>query len=106
MTRTCSTLTSGAPVITDRISDNCMEPLTITVDHGNGIVVWIDVATCLPWNGNSNPPAHMAITADQALQIAADPAWGVQMDAALVRDANSRFADLPGSTNAGVSGGN
>jgi hypothetical protein len=46
------------------------------------------VATCLAWNGHSNPPTHMAITAAQALQIAANPAWGAgQMSAALVRDA-------------------
>jgi hypothetical protein len=99
MTRTCSTLPSGAPVLTTRISDNCIESLGIDVDHGDGTVVQIDVATCLAWNGHSNPPTHMAITAAQALQIAANPAWGAgQMDAALVRDAASRFAGLPGNT--------
>jgi len=98
MTRTCSTLPSGAPVITDRISDNCIEPLVIDVDHGDGTVVEILVSTCLPWDGHSNPPTHMAITAAQALQIAASPAWGVQMDAGLVREADSRFADIPGNS--------
>jgi hypothetical protein len=104
MTRTCSTLPSGATVLTTRISDNCIEPLVIDVDHGDGTVVEIDVATCLVWNGHSNPPAHMAVTAAQALQIAVNPAWGAErMDAALVRDANSRFADIPGNTHSGVS---
>ena len=99
MTRTCSTLPSGATVLTTRISDNCVEPLAIDVDHGDGTVVQVDVATCLAWNGNSNPPAHMAITAAQAQQIAANPAWGAgQMDAALVRDAASRFAGVPGGS--------
>jgi hypothetical protein len=106
MTRTCSTLPSGATVLTTRISDNCIEPLVIDVDHGDGTVVEIDVATCLTWNGHSNPPTNMAITAAQALQIAANPAWGVrQMDAALVRDAASRFPDMPGNAPAGVSAG-
>jgi hypothetical protein len=106
MTRTCSTLPSGATVLTTRISDNCIEPLMIDVDHGDGTVVEIDVATCLAWNGHSNPPTHMAITAAQALQIAANPVWGAgQMDAALVRDAASRFADLPGNTHVGGSTG-
>jgi len=96
MTRTCSTLPSGATVLTTRISDNCIEPLVIDVDHGDGTVAEIDVATCLAWNGHSNPPTRMAITAAQALQIAADPAWGAgQMDAALVRDAAIRFARMP-----------
>jgi hypothetical protein len=106
MTRTCSTLPGGANVLTTRISDNCIEPLVIDVDHGDGTVVEIDVATCLAWNGHSNPPTNMAITAAEALQIAANPAWGTsQMDAALVRDGDRRFAGLPGNTHAGTSTG-
>jgi hypothetical protein len=106
MTRTCSTLPGGATVLTTRISDNCIEPLMIDVDHGDGTVVEIDVATCLAWNGHSNPPTQMAITAAQALQIAANPAWGTrQMDAALVREAAIRFVHLPGNTSTGVSTG-
>jgi hypothetical protein len=106
MTRTCSTLPGGATVLTTKISDNCIEPLVIDVDHGDGTVVEIDVATCLVWNGHSNPPAHMAITAAQALQIARNPAWGAgQMDDALVRDANSRFAGIPGNSHAAESVG-
>jgi hypothetical protein len=106
VTQTCSTLPSGATVLTTRISDNCVEPLSIVVDHGDGTVVQINVATCLAWNGHSNPPTHMAITAAQALQIAANPAWGeAQMDAALVRGAAVRFAHVPGNTSAGASAG-
>jgi hypothetical protein len=64
------------------------------------------VATCLAWNGTSNPPTQMAITAAQALQIAANPAWGAsQMDAALVRDAATRFADIPGNQHSAISTG-
>ena len=96
MTRTCSTLPGGATVLTTKIPDNCVEPLVIDVDHGDGTVVEIDVATCLAWNGHSNPPTHMAITAAQAQQIAANPAWGAtQMDAAVVNDAARRFTDVP-----------
>jgi hypothetical protein len=99
MTQTCSKLPSGANVLTTRISDNCVEPLAVDVDHGDGTVVQIDVATCLAWNGHSNPPTRMAITAAAALRIAANPAWGAgQMDAALVRDAATRFADVPGGS--------
>jgi hypothetical protein len=106
MTRACGTLPGGANVLTTRISDNCIEPLLIDVDHGDGTVVEIDVATCLAWNGHSNPPTRMAITAAQALQIAANPAWGTsQMDAAVVREGASRFAGLPGNAHAGSSTG-
>ena len=66
MTRACATLPGGVNVLTTRISDNCIEPLVIDVDHGDGTVVEIDVATCLAWNGHSNPPTHMAVTAAQA----------------------------------------
>jgi hypothetical protein len=73
------------------------------VDHGDGTVVEVDVAGCLPWNGTSNTPTRMAITAAQAQQIAANPAWGAtQMDAALVRDADSRFAGVPGNSRTGL----
>jgi len=96
MTQTCSTLPSGAKVVTTKISDNCIEPLAIAVDHGDGTVVQIDPSTCLAWNGQSNPPSPMAITPEQALQIAENPAWGaVQMDASVVSDGASRFADIP-----------
>jgi hypothetical protein len=99
VTQTCSTLPDGANVVTTRISDNCVEPLAIDVDHGGGTVVQIDVARCLAWNGHSNPPTHMAITAAQALRIAANPAWGAgQMDAALVHHAAVRFAHVPGGS--------
>jgi hypothetical protein len=99
LTVTCSTLPGGAKVVTTRIDDNCIEPLAIDVDHGDGTVVQVDVTTCLAWNGSSNPPSPMAITAAQALQIAANPAWGAsKMDAALVQDAASRFADVPAGT--------
>jgi hypothetical protein len=95
VTQTCSTLPDGAAVVTTKIPDNCVEPLSIVVDHGDGTVVQVNVATCLAWNGHANPPATMAITAAEALQIAANPAWGAQqMDAAVVRDGASRFADV------------
>lgn len=103
MTRTCSTLPGGATVLTTTISDNCLEPLVIDVDHGGGTVVEIDVARCLNWNGDSNPPTSMAITAAQALQIAANPAWGAsRMQASLVQAADRRFAGLPGNERAGA----
>jgi hypothetical protein len=60
-------------VLTTRISDNCLQPLVIDVDHGGGTVVEIDVARLPGLGRRSNPPTPMAITAVQALQIAANP---------------------------------
>jgi hypothetical protein len=96
MTMTCSTLPNGVPVTVTRNSGNCIQSASVDVDHGLGTVVQIDLATCLPWNGTSNPPSPMAITVAQAEQIAANPAWGMaNMNAALVHHAASRFAAVP-----------
>ncbi|HEY1666775.1 MAG TPA: hypothetical protein VGG54_13890 [Trebonia sp.] len=75
-TRVCGTMPGGAPEIITKIPGNCVEALSIDVDHGGGTAVQIDVPTCLAWNGQTNPPTEMAITAAQAEQIAANPAWG------------------------------
>lgn len=95
-TQVCGTLPGGAPEIITKIPGNCVEALAIDVDHGDGTAVQIDVPTCLAWNGQTNPPTPMAITAAQAEQIAANPAWGAtQMNAAVVKDAAHRFTDVP-----------
>ena len=95
-TQVCGTLPDGAPEIITKIPGNCVEALAVDVDHGGCTAVQIDVPTCLAWNGQTNPPTHMAITAAQAEQIAANPAWGAtQMNAAVVKDAARRFTDVP-----------
>ena len=95
-TEVCGTLPGGAPEMITKIPGNCVEALTIDVDHGGGTAVEIDVPTCLAWNGQTNPPTPMAITAAQAERIAANPAWGAtQMNAAVVKDAAHRFTDVP-----------
>ena len=96
LTQVCGALPDGAPEIITKIPGNCVEALAIDVDHGGGTVVQIDVPTCLAWNGQTNPPTPMAITAAQAEQIAENPAWGAtQMNAAVVKDAAHRFTDVP-----------
>jgi hypothetical protein len=94
-TVTCSTLPSGAKVQVTKISDNCIQSLVVDVDHGNGVVVQLDVATCGAWNGTTNPPCDPALTETQAIAIAADPSWGLKMASALVTAAHQRFAHLP-----------
>jgi hypothetical protein len=96
LTQVCGALPGGAPEIITKIPGNCVETLAIDVDHGDGTVVQIDVPTCLAWNGQTNPPTPMAITAAQAEQIAANPAWGATlMNAGVVKDAAHRFTDVP-----------
>lgn len=96
ITEVCGTLPGGAPEMITKIQGNCIQTLVIDVDHGGGTAVEIDVPTCLAWNGQTNPPSPMAITAAQAERIAANPAWGAtQMNAAVVKDAAHRFTGVP-----------
>jgi hypothetical protein len=96
ITQVCGTLPGGASEMITKIQGNCIEALVIDVDHGGGTAVEIDVPTCLAWNGQTNPPSPMAITAAQAERIAANPAWGAtQMNAAVVKDAAHRFTGVP-----------
>lgn len=73
---------------------NCVQSTSVSVDHGNGVVVTLDVATCMPWNGTTNPPCQPALTTGEAIAIAADPSWGARMSAPLVEAANSEFSYL------------
>jgi hypothetical protein len=68
---------------------------SVTVDHGNGIVVDVFTPTWLAWNGKANPAGRVSLTAEQALKIAAFPGWGAKMDTALVRKAATDYRSLP-----------
>lgn len=91
----CRTLPNGAHVTIIRIPGNCIQSLVVDVDHGDGVGVQLNVATCLAWNGHENPPGVEALTEAEAIQIAADPSWGVTMDSALVATGAQRFPHLP-----------
>lgn len=91
---TCEAGPGGEPteVLTD--PGNCVQSTVVSVDHGNGVVVTVYVATCLLWNGTSNPPCPAALTTEEAIGIAADPSWGTRMDSTLVEAADARFPAL------------
>jgi len=63
---------------------NCVQDTVVGAARPDGTVVQVDVATCLAWDGTSNPPARPALTEAQAVRVAADPRWGVTMDGQLV----------------------
>lgn len=91
---TCLVGPHGAHTIVQTEPGNCIEPTSVSVDHGDGIVVYISVATCLPWNGTTNPPCPPALTTGEAMSIAADPSWGATMSSSLVLAANARYPAL------------
>ena len=94
VTTACGTTPSGLRAKVMGNYGNCIQTTSVTVDHGNGIEVTVDVASCLPWNGTRNPPCPMALSNGEALTIAADPAWGPRMDTSLVKLANAEYPAL------------
>jgi hypothetical protein len=92
---TCEHLADGNEAAVERISDNCIQSLVVTVDHRDGAAVQLSVASCLAWNGTTNPPGGPALTPAQAVQIADDPSWGLTMSSGLVATAGQQFPDLP-----------
>jgi hypothetical protein len=91
---TCQNETApgGAPAQVIGNSTNCVETTSVSVDHGGGLVVTIYEATCLPWNGTTNPPCPPALTSQEAIAIAADPSWGTQMPSSLVAAADAKYS--------------
>lgn len=78
----------GAHVSVSQNPGNCVDTTTVVVDHGNGVTVQITLATCLAWNGSSNPRTREALSLDEAISIAADPTWGLRMGSSLVAIGN------------------
>ena len=92
---TCEHLPDGDTAVVQHMPSNCVQSLTVAVDHPGGAHVLLSVATCLAWNGTTNPPSAPALTQDQAVRIADDPGWGLTMNAALVAAAQQKFPQLP-----------
>lgn len=93
-TTTCSSGPGGTHVEVATIPGNCLQSTSVVVVHGNGIAVRLDLATCLYWNGTTNPPSSPALTVEQAIAIGTDPGWGIRMSSSLVAAANARFPSL------------
>jgi hypothetical protein len=63
---------------------DCAVNTTIDAQWSDGTTVRLDVSGCTP-----------ALSADEAVAVAADPRWGVTMDATLVGAGAARFANVP-----------
>jgi hypothetical protein len=95
ITEKCLVTADGFHVKITEISNNCIESTSVSVDHGNGVVVQLDLSSCLAWNGSANPPAPLALDTGTAIAIAADPSWGPAMSSALVAAADKAYPQLP-----------
>lgn len=91
----CEHLSDGSQAVVVRNPRNCVQSLSVDVIHPNGVAVQASVASCLAWNGTTNPAGRPALTQDEAIRIADDPSWGPTMSSALVAAAAQKFPNLP-----------
>ncbi|SNY44770.1 hypothetical protein [Paractinoplanes atraurantiacus] len=73
----------------------CGRAMSVTAEWPDGTTVRIDVDSCPPPGGSRGLPALVA-DPEAAARIAADPRWGVTMDASLVDIGGQRYPRLPG----------
>ncbi len=69
-------LPDGSTVTIQRIPGNCIQDQIINVTHPDGRSVYLGNASCLAWDGTTNPPANRPLTTEQAVALAADPSLG------------------------------
>jgi hypothetical protein len=84
-----------ASISVDYLPDNCVQSIVVDAALPDGANLTITIADCLAWDGRQNQPAPPAITAGEAVKIAADPQWGLTMDAGLVAAGAKLFPHLP-----------
>ncbi|MET8258103.1 hypothetical protein [Micromonospora sp. NPDC005205] len=76
------------------VPGNCVQSQMITVHHGGGLQVDLMIATCLVWDPKGTVPAPAVLSLKEAIEIAANPAWGTQLPAEYVINGAKRFPKL------------
>jgi hypothetical protein len=74
--RSVRVLPDGRVVKVGQLPDNCIQSEIVEVRRPDGIKVSIDNATCLAWNGTTNPASGRPLTTEQAVALASDPTIG------------------------------
>jgi len=77
-------LPDGSVVEIFQVPDNCVQRVGVSLVRPDGTTVALDVASCLAWDGKTNPKGRLALTVDQAVAIADDPRWGTTIAQSLV----------------------
>jgi hypothetical protein len=94
----CSRDPRGQAVRIEHVDGNCIQHTVVRVTRADGTEVELDLSTCLAWDGKANLPGVLALTEDQAVAVAGDPAFSLvttpQADAAAAR----QFPRLPALT--------
>jgi hypothetical protein len=81
-----------ATVATTR--DRCVQSLHVDVVRPNGVVVSVDVGSCLAWDGFLLGHGRLALTQQQAIEIANDPRWGFAISEQSNKSGGKRFSNL------------
>lgn len=97
----CHTLPDGSRASIVVVPDNCERRVAVSVYRPSGIRVDVDVASCLEFDGTTNPEGRRALNGDQAVALAADRRWGDAMNRDLVAAGARNFkgvrrTSLPG----------
>ncbi|MFI5528297.1 hypothetical protein ACIA8O_07005 [Kitasatospora sp. NPDC051853] len=95
-TETCRRDDRGQQVTVDHMESNCVQDVVVTSRHHDGTVVQVSMGTCLAWTpGQGNPTGVLALTEQQAVALAGDPALSVWMTADEGLKAAAAHPDLP-----------
>lgn len=82
-----------ATVTIGGVPDDCSRSTTVTSRWPDGTTVQLDVGTCLALK--SGETTRPVLSTGEATAIAADPRWGLTMDAELVAVGDKQFGRLP-----------
>ncbi|MBM2616202.1 hypothetical protein JIG36_11605 [Actinoplanes sp. LDG1-06] len=74
-----------------RGENNCVQDTVVVSRWPDGTAVQLDLASCL----QDERPGRVVLTDDEATAIAADPRWGLSMDADLVDQGDKRYGGSP-----------
>jgi hypothetical protein len=91
---TCRTLPDGNFAEMIDLPENCIERHVVFLRRKDGIIVAIQMSSCLSWNGTTNPPSQVVLSDEEAIAIAADPRWGTEMVKSLVDGGQRDFPHL------------
>lgn len=94
--RRSTTLPDGDKLTVTRLPGNCLQQLVVTRERTDHVMVEVSVANCLAGNGTESPEGRMALTQQQAIDLAGDDRLGLLIPKRLVEEGAQRFADLPG----------
>jgi len=88
-------LAGGNVATTSTLPEDCTRTLHVEVGRPDGVVVAVDVGSCLAWGGFRLGRGRLALTRDQAVKIADDPRLSGWMSTKLIERGAERAPDLP-----------